>query len=148
MGGRDQYISLHTFRVEVLRKTKGTRLWIERDFDEKQSRYLNAYTISLTADGAPLPDKEVQVWYVERNRPGYDSWNSTPLEERVKMGGKLLTLRTGSDGRAHVAFPEFDGITDIHFSYQVVVQFNVDRADPDYKPAQLPQLEFYAYCVI
>lgn len=148
VGGRDQYISIHAFRVEVLRKTKGTRLWIERDFDERQSRYLNTYTISLTTDGVPLADKEVQVWYVERDRPGYDSRNSTPLEERMKMGGKLLKVRTGSDGRTHVDFPEFGAITDIHFSYQIIAHFNMDRVDPDYKPTQLPQLEFYAYAPV
>ncbi len=32
----------------------------------------------------------------------------------------------------------------IHHSYQFVVRFNQDRRDPDYTPAQSPQLELYA----
>ena len=141
---RDQYISLHTFNVQVLQKTTETRLWIERGFDAGKKNFLNAYTISLTSNGAPLPEKDIQVWYVARDAPGYDSWNKTSLEERMKAGGKSLTLRTGSDGKARLELPEFDGITNIHASYQLVVRFNADHKYPEHKPAQLPQLEFYA----
>jgi hypothetical protein len=144
IGSRDQYLSLHLFRVEVLRRTKDTQIGVERDFDEEKNRWRNAYTLTLTCDGQPLADKELEFWYVERYQPGYDSWNSQPLEERMKMGGTLVKVRTGPDGKAHVALPHLDAIQDVHHSYQLVVRFNLDRADPDYKPAQSPQMEFYA----
>jgi hypothetical protein len=79
-----------------------------------------------------------------RDTPGYDSWNSKPLAERMKLGGKILTVRTGADGTADLALPEFDGITSIHASYQMVIRFNAEHQYPDYQPAQLPQLEYYA----
>ncbi len=57
-----------------------------------------------------------------------------------------MKAHTGPDGKAHVVLPQkYDGITNIHLSYQFVVRFNADRADPDYQPAQSAQLEFYAY---
>jgi hypothetical protein len=144
LGKRDQYVCLQTFKVEVLRKTVAAKLWIERDFDEATRSFPNSFTISLTVNGAPVTNKEVQVWHVLRDAPGYDSWNKTALSERMKLGGKSLTVRTGPDGKGRFALPEYNGITNTHTSYQVVVRFNADRQYPDFKPAQLPQLEFYA----
>jgi hypothetical protein len=145
VGLRDQYVSIHTFRVRVARRRADTRLWIERHFDEARAGYLNQYTISLTADGAPLANKELEVWYVGRDQPGYDSFAGTPLAERMKLGGRTVRLRTGADGKATLRLPEFDGIADVHTSYQMVVRFNADGLDSDHKPAQLPQVEYYAY---
>ena len=82
--------------------------------------------------------------YVARDAPGYDSWNSKPLAERMKLGGKTLTLRTDSAGKTRLLLREFDGITNIHASYQLVIRFNPDHQYPEYNPTQLPQLEFYA----
>ena len=139
-GKRDQYVCLQTFKVEVLRKTVATKLWIERDFDEPTRNFLNSFTVSLTANGAPVTNKDVQVWHVFRDAPGYDSWNKTPLAERMKLGGKTIAVRTGPNGTGRFALPEYDGITNTHRSYQVVVRFNPDGQYPDFKPAQLPQL--------
>ena len=144
IGGRDQFISLHTFDARVLRKTASTRLWIERGYDEARKNFLNSYTISLTSNDTPLPEKDIQVWYVARDTPGYDSYNSKPLAERMKAGGKIVTIRTDTSGHAKLDLPEFDGITDIHRSYQLVIRFNPDGQYPNFKPAQLPQLEYYA----
>ena len=142
--GRDQFISVHTFNVQVLQKASATKLWVERGYDDAKKSFLNTYTISLTANSAPLADKDIQVWYVARDTPGYDSFNSKPLAERMKMGGKIVTVHTDTGGKAKLDLPEFDGIADIHKSYQMVIRFNHDRKYPDLKPAQLPQLEFYA----
>ena len=60
------------------------------------------------------------------------------------MGGKIINVHTGADGKAKLNLLEFDGIADIHKSYQMVIRFNADHEYPDFKPAQLPQLEFYA----
>jgi hypothetical protein len=144
IGGRDQAINLHTFRVEAIRISAPTRLWIDRRFDAATRRFVNAYTISLTAHGAPLADKEIDVWYVARDQPGYDSFNAKPLAERMKAGGKSMKLRTRADGTADLLLPEFEGVPDIHASYQLVIRFNADGNDPDHAPAELPQLEFYA----
>src|SRR5262249_45378840 len=121
-----------------------TKLWIERGYDETKKSFLNSYTILLTANSAPLADKDVQVWYVARDTPGYDSYNSKPLAERMKLGGKVLTVHTNATGEAKLDLPEFNGITNVHSTYQMLIRFNVDQKYPDYKPAQLPQLEYYA----
>jgi cytochrome P450 len=59
IGARDQSIDLHTFDVRVARKGRPAKLWVEREFDPATRRFRNAYTVSLTADGKPLADKEV-----------------------------------------------------------------------------------------
>jgi hypothetical protein len=144
VGGRDQYLSVHLFRLKVLRKTKDTQVRVERDFDAARNRWRNRYTLTLTSDGTPLAGKELEFWYVERGKPGYDSWNKQPLAERMKAGGTLVKVRTGADGKASVDLPRLDEIKDLHYSYQLVVRFNMEQTDRDYKPAQTPQLEFYA----
>jgi hypothetical protein len=141
---RDQYISVHTFKVDMLQKPGHVKLWAEREYDAPSKRFLNSYNVSLTVNGAPLPDKDITTWYVARDQPGYDSFNSKPLKDRMAAGGKSVTLHTDSAGKARLSLPEFDGITDIHASYQLVIRFNSDHKYREYASAQLPQLEFYA----
>jgi hypothetical protein len=141
---RDQFISVHTFNVEVLQKPTHVKLWVDRKFDAPTKRFLNSYDISLTLNGAPLPNKDIAIWYVARNQAGYDSYNSKPLKERMVAGGKTVTLHTDSSGKAELSLPEFDAVTDIHTSYQMVIRFNSDHKYREYLSAQLPQLEFYA----
>lgn len=142
----ENYINLHTFRLAVHRKTKDTKVRIARDYDREGRKWQNRYSLSLTQDGKPLPGKQLEVWYVERYQPGYDSYSATPLAQRMKAGGTLVRAVTDEKGVSHVQLPaKFDAITDPHLSYQMVVRFNMDRSDPDYKPFQSPQLEFYAH---
>jgi len=143
-GELNQYVNLHLFRLEVLHEPKNTRLDLERDFDEAQSRWKNAYTLKLSCEGQPLPDKELEFWFVEHWKPGYDSWNKIPLDERMKMGGETIRVRTNEQGIAHVVISRLDAITNIHHSIQLVVRFNTEGREPDYKPAQTPQFEFYS----
>src|SRR5262249_8661779 len=53
IGTRDQYISLHLFRLNVLRKTRNTKIDVVRDFDEAGQKWLNRFTLRLTCDGEP-----------------------------------------------------------------------------------------------
>jgi hypothetical protein len=144
IGGRDQAINLHRFAVESVRAGVAPKLWIERGFDATRKSFLNSYTVSLTADGKPLANMDIDVWYVARGAPGYDSFNSRSLEDRMKLGGTRMTLHTGGDGKAKLDLPEFDGVADIHASYQMVIRFNTEHRIAQYVPAALPQLEFYA----
>lgn len=144
IGTREQYVSIHTFRVEQLRKTQSTRIRLERDFDDERQRWKNSFMLQLTSGDEPLANKELEFWYVERGRPGADSWNKTPLEERMKAGGTSIRVHTGADGTARVDLPHLDPITDTHYWYQVVVRFNADGKDTAYRPAQTPQFNFYA----
>jgi len=141
----DQYLSIHFFELEVRRQTRNTRLRIERDFDSPNRRRRNAYTLTLLCDDAPLADREVEFWYVERDRPGYDSFGKNPLEERMAMGGNLLKARTGADGKARIDLSHLDAVEDLHRSIQFVARFNPGRADPEHKPCQTCQFE--SYCV-
>ncbi|MBP87527.1 MAG: hypothetical protein CMJ64_12515 [Planctomycetaceae bacterium] len=142
----ENYVNLHTFRLKVNRLTKGTKIRVARDYDTDRRRWLNSFTVSLTQDGKPLPDKQLEFWYVERYKPGYDSWNATPLAQRMKDGGTILRPKTDVAGKASVELPaRFNRISNPHLSYQLVVRFNMNRSDPDYKPFQTPQLEFYAF---
>lgn len=141
---RDQHISVHTFNVEVLQKAAPVKLWVDREYDATRKRFLNSYKVSLKLNGAPLADKDITAWYVARDQPGYDSFNSKQLKDRMAAGGKTLTLHTDAAGKARLSLAEFDGITDIHASYQLVIRFNSDHKYREYLSAQLPQLEFYA----
>lgn len=118
----ENHINLHLFRVEVLRKTKEAEVAVERVFDPETQKYPNAYRITLTSEGQPVADRELEF----------------------KTSGKTITVRTGADGTAMVALPDKDGITDVHSSYSFVVQFNMDRKDPEYKPTQSQRFSFYA----
>jgi hypothetical protein len=145
----DNHINLHAFRVKINRPTERTQLQVARDFDAARGRWLNRYAFTLTAGARPLAGKPVGVWYVERDKNGYDSANATPLEQRMRGGGTLVRPTTDASGVARVKLPEkFDAITNPHLSYQLVARFNVDRADGDYKPCQSPQLEFYAFAPV
>jgi hypothetical protein len=140
----DQYISLHLFRLEVLHRTLDTRLILERGFDSTARRWLNTYTLSLLCDDRPLADKELEFWYVERDQPGFVSHGKLDLEERMQMGGRLIRVRTGSDGKAQVDLSHLDAIEDRHHSIQLVARFNTDCSDPEYKPCQTCQFGFYS----
>ena len=142
----ENHINLHSFRLKVNRLTKETKIRIARDYDKRRRRWLNSFMVSLTQDGKPLPGKQLEFWYVERYQPAYDPWNAKPLAERMKTGGAILKPKTDAAGKARVELPaRFNKITDPHLSYQLVARFNVDRSDPDYKPFQSRQLEFYAF---
>jgi len=141
----NQYIGIHLFRLKVNRPTLATRLNIEREFDPQENRFSNVYTLTLTAGGKPIASKTVELWYVSRYQPGYDSWCHTPIETRMKQGGKLIRAKTDQTGKARFKLPEYDKVTNIHLSYQLFARFNADRSDPDYKPAATPQNEFYAF---
>ncbi len=143
-GECEQHVNLHVFRIDVARQTRDTRIEVRRDFDEDQSRWLNTYSLRLTCDGSPLADKELEFWYAERGKPGYESLNKTPLEKRTESGGQTIRVRTGPRGGAQVSLPRLDQIDDIHHSIQLVVRFNADRRDAEYKPTQSPQFEFYS----
>ena len=141
----NQFIGIHLFRLKVNRPTLATRLNIEREFDSQQNRFSNAYTVTLTAGGKPVPGKTVELWYVSRYQPGYDSWYHTPIETRMKQGGKLIRAKTDQTGKARFKLPEYDKVRNIHLSYQLFARFNADRSDLDYKPAATPQNEFYTF---
>ena len=155
-----QYIGLQTFSLKVLQRTRDSELVISRDYDEANRRWLNGYTVSLLSGGTPVPDKEIEFWYVERwpggegdNPAAYDSLGNTPLDQRIKLGGTLLRSRTGADGKVHFALPELDRIRDtnvvkqLHHSIQIVARFNTDRRYAEYKPYQTEQMEMYTICM-
>ena len=118
----ENHINLHLFRLKVLQKTKNARIEVERVFDEKTRTYPNAYRMTLTGEGKPLPDRELQF----------------------KMGKTIIKVRTDANGSATVALPDKDKITDVHSAYGFVVLFNLDRKDPAYKPVQSQRFSFYA----
>ena len=135
---------LHFFKINVLAKTRNTRIELTRDFDKTRSRWRNAYTLKLTCEGEPLVGEELEFWFVERDQPGYDSYNKDSLEERMKKGGEVIRVRTDKQGMAQVTIPRLDRIENIHHSSQIVARFNADRSNLQYKPAQTPMFEFYS----
>ncbi len=139
----DQYISLHLFRLDGRRQTRSTRLLLERERGPGPTQWRNRYRVRLLSGDAPVPDREIEFWYVAQDEPGYDSWGKLRLEQRVALGGRLLRLRTDGAGEAVAELSRFDAVEDPHFSYQLVARFNADYADPDYKPCHTPQFEFY-----
>ena len=140
----DQYISLHLFRLEVLRRTRDTRILVERDFEAQARRWRNTYTLTLLCGDDPLAGKELEFWYVERNQPGYESFGRQALAERMAQGGNLLRVRSDADGRVRVDLSHLDAIEDKHHSIQFVARFNAGRQYPAFKPYQTYQFEYYS----
>jgi hypothetical protein len=144
VGEFDQYPMIHFFEIEVMRKTQNTQINLVREFDEAGSKWLNSYVLHLTCDGKPIDGKEIELWFVERNKPGYDDAGRYSLAERMRMGGETIRVTTGADGTARVAITRLNSIESINHSTQLLARFNADRRDPDYKPAMTPQFEFYS----
>lgn len=143
------FVNLHTFRLKINQRTKGTRIQVVRGYDKNGRKWVNNYSLKLTEEGKPLAGRELEFWYVERDQPGYDSYGNTPLDQRMRAGGTLIKSTTDVDGMAHVQLPErFDEITNPHLSYQLIARFNMNRSDPAYKLYQTPQLEFYAHALL
>ena len=140
----DQYVSLHLFRLEVLHRAQDTRVLVERDFDAATRRWRNAYSLVLQCGDEPLPDRELEFWYVEKGQPGYDSFGRHTLLERMAQGGRRLTVRTDREGRASIDLSHLDAVEDRHHSIQFVVRFNSNGKDPVYKPYQTYQFECYS----
>ena len=140
----DQYLSIHFFRVQALSRTRDTKILVERDFDAEARRWHNTYTLSLLCEGQPLPDKELEFWYVGKGEEGYESFANIPFEERKALGGTQLHALTDSDGKVRIKLSHLDAIEDTHHSIQFVASFNADRTDPEYKPYQTCQLEYYS----
>lgn len=145
VGAVDQYLTIHFFRVDVRRRVEKTKLELSRDFDSATARWMNVYHLRLTFDEKPLANKEVEFWYAERDKPGYDPKLRYSLEQRMSMGGRTIRVRTDDNGAAVVRLPELDRIVDIHHSIQLVARFNSDRSDPQYQEAQTPMFENYSY---
>ncbi|MFH1006923.1 MAG: sialidase family protein [Candidatus Latescibacterota bacterium] len=145
-GEFDQYLMIHFFTVECLRKTQQTHLTVERAWLEHEGRWANSYAVALTSGGRPLSGKEVECWFAERDRPGYDEKGIQGLDERMREGGELLRANTDDRGIARFDIPRLDAIRNIHYCYKLVARFNADRSDPGYTPVQSPELQFYAYC--
>jgi hypothetical protein len=144
VGEVDQYLMLHQFRVQVKQAVAKTNLELSRDFDSSANRWLNRYTLKLQGDGKTLAGKDVEVWFVERDKPGYDSWQKYTLAERLAMGGEILHARTDENGIAKISLPQFDKIESIHHSIQILARFNADRSDTAYKAVTTPVFEFYS----
>jgi len=68
----------------------------------------------------------------------------------MAMGGDLIRVRTGVDGKAYVDLSHMDklGAKNKHHCYQFVARFNADHRDPDYKPYQTCQFQLYSNLVM
>ena len=141
---RDQCILLHQFELKDHVKTRDTDLKLLRDYDESSRKYLNSYKLTLTCDKKPLAGKELEIWFAERDKPGYDSFAKYTIDERMKMGGETVTAVTDEKGEARISLGRFDSIDYIHHCIQIVARFNNDRNYEGYKPVQTAQFTFYS----
>ncbi len=137
-------LHVHLFKVNNLRKTKETTILVERNRVEGFRRWPNSYTLTLLCESQPLPEKELEFWYAEQGRAGYDSFGKFTFEQRRELGGKRIKVRTDADGKAHVNLSHLDEVKHTHYSYQFVVLFNADGTDSNYKPAHSCHFEQYA----
>ena len=108
--GYENYLTLHMFCVETSGHTKDTKMSLIRNYNKAANKWANIYTVTLTCDSKPVQGKEIEVWYVERDKPGYDSYNRNTLDNRMKMGGKLIRVITDNDGKTQVSLSQFDSI--------------------------------------
>lgn len=144
-GRNNHYVSMHLFQLEVSGHRAATRLSLSRDFDEAGREWRNSFRLSLTSNGSPLAGQELEVWYVERDQPGYDSYADLSLAERMRRGGQRMALRTDAAGNAALALPQFDRLSREHHTIQIAARFNAERRVPGFLPAETFLYEFYTW---
>ncbi|MGI0135394.1 MAG: hypothetical protein ACREBW_10615, partial [Candidatus Micrarchaeaceae archaeon] len=144
MALHNQYISVHLFHVGVSGTEKATDLYLKRDFNKAEQQWKNSFTLILRADGKPLSDQEIEIWYVERNKPGYEPYvGDLSLDARMRMGGHIVTRRTDERGEARIAFPQFDHLSWAQHTIQIAARFKPERNSQEYLPAETFLFEFY-----
>ena len=115
-GECDQWVGAHTFRLDA-DLPQPTKLSIERETDPEKTKYVNAYTATLTYAGDPLKDREVHFAYHLRYTQDYDQ-AADPRDR-----GTVSTSVTDERGRARLDLSELDEHTDPHQSYRVAAWF-------------------------
>ncbi len=134
-------IGAHIFKLKVDHVKQRTTLKLTRVFDAAKGKYVCAYDATLlTPDGKPVSGKPVDISIAGRDEPGYEAFGGgTPW-----VGGKTQTVTTNAAGVARVSYPEQEGITDIHRSFQTGARFDPDRKDAEFQPATSLTVEYYA----
>ena len=114
-GQEDMWVGADFFRVSN-DLPRSCELELVREQTADGSRYLNRYRGRLTSDGRPVAGEEL----VFRFNP---VWGETGAVSQIpqKDAPVQMTAVTGGDGCAVVDAPQFDGIPDIHFYYNVDV---------------------------
>jgi hypothetical protein len=140
-GQADQYVGMHTFKLEVTEPRSRSRLELRRVFDPAAKRYVCAFDATLAGiDGKPIVGKSIEFSIVARGAPGYEELGGAkPWEHGAKQ-----VVKTDANGVARVNYREQEKTDDIHQTYQVAARFDPERADADYLPSTSLTIEYYA----
>ena len=132
-GEKDLWIGVTSFRLTADLPAP-TRLCIARQMDRRETQFLNAYVVSLTHGGEPLPGKTIRCKVTKRE--GHYASGPGTIES---------TAVTDAEGRARIDLTEaFAGETDIHLSYTVTARFDPDGGDRRFQPARSGEYNAYA----
>ena len=125
-GRFDMYIGTHAFRVEADNVPRPTRLELRRDLTEDRSRYRNAFNAELTAEGKPLPGREVGLRVQSVWRPSDGLHDPRDVSESPDVRVAV----TDEAGVARFELAEKDAAPDIHAGYWVMPRFSPKPGDP------------------
>ena len=118
-GEYDMHIGVHEFGVAA-ECPPPTALTLERELAADGSRYVNAFRATLTAQGAPVAGREVEMRVKSTWLPQPDGrMNPVGLWESQDV----RRATTDQDGAARFALRDKDVIPDIHHNYRVTVSF-------------------------
>lgn len=135
-GEMDQWVGSHTFRLHA-NLPKPTRLVLTRDYDDREQRYINRYTATLTAGGEPVAGQAVRFSYHLRWTADFDA-DPDPRE-----AGTHVDAITDEVGRAVIDLSDLQDSTNIHQAYRLAAQYVPEDTD-----MQLPTAKsdiYYAY---
>jgi hypothetical protein len=128
-GESDLYIGAHIFRLEA-NLAQPTRLSLTREMDTGNTRYINSYTATLTSGGYGVGGKTIRYAYKKRYM---DNW----------VESTAVTKEAGQ-ARIHLG-AVFEGVTNIHLSYELKAWFAPDPGDDSLAPCRSDI--YFAYAI-
>lgn len=134
-GEHDQFVGQHVFSLERTMPAR-TMLQLRRDRNEEGTKYLNAFTATLAADGKPLPGYKVVFTVQDRYRDTYDLEPPAPTPY-------TLEAIADSQGQAHVHLEAFDRERNIHHSYTIDARFVPEGDDLGMAPCESGRTQHY-----
>ncbi|MFH1008265.1 MAG: sialidase family protein [Candidatus Latescibacterota bacterium] len=135
-GEHDQFVGQHVFSLNRAMPAR-TMLELRRDLNPSRTRYLNAFTATLSAEGEPISGRTVVFTVQERYRDTYDLEPPEPSPYTIER-------LTDGMGEAHIHLEGFDRERNIHNAVTIGARFVPLPGDGGLAPCESSRTHHYA----